>query len=72
MTDDRSLNSALRRNIDALRCRAEEEARAGFEERVASAITRFTGSLLFVYVHALVYGFWIVANLGRVPGRSRR
>ena len=65
MSDDRSLNSALRRNIDALRRRrAEEEAKAKFEERLASAITRFTGSLIFVYVHAAIYGFWIVANLG--------
>jgi uncharacterized membrane protein len=68
MTDDRSLNSALRRNIEALRRRrAEEEARARFEERLAGAITHFTGSLVFVYVHVLVYGFWIVANLGWVP-----
>ena len=65
MTDDRSLNSALRRNIEALRRRrAEEEASARFEERLASIITRFTGSMVFVYVHALVYGVWIVANLG--------
>ena len=69
MTDDRSLNSALRRNIDALRRRrAEEQAQASLEERLASAITRFTGSLVFVYVHAAVYGFWIVANLGWVAG----
>ena len=68
MTDDRSLNSALRRNIDALRHRrAQEEARASVEERLASAITRFTGSLVFVYVHALIYGLWIVANLGWIP-----
>jgi uncharacterized membrane protein len=69
MADDRSLNSALKRNIEALRRRrAEEEARAGFEERVASAVTRFTGSMVFVYVHALLYGFWIVANIGWIPG----
>lgn len=69
MTDDRSLNSALRRNIEALRRRrAEEQAHASFEERLANAITRFTGSLLFVYVHAAIYGFWIAANLGWVPG----
>ena len=68
MTDDRSLNSALRRNIDALRRRAEEEAHALFEERLASAITRFTGSLVFVYLHAAVYGLWIVANLGWIRG----
>jgi uncharacterized membrane protein len=68
MADD-SLNSALRRNIDALRRRrAEEEAQASVEARLATAITRFTGSMRFVFVHALVYGFWIVANLGWVPG----
>lgn len=60
-----SLNSSLRRNIEALRRRrAEEEARAGFEQRLASAITRFTGSMNFVFVHVAVYGFWIIANLG--------
>jgi uncharacterized membrane protein len=60
-----SLNSSLRRNIDALRRRrADEYARAGLEQRLASAITRFTGSMNFVFVHVAVYGFWIVANLG--------
>ena len=60
-----SLNSSLRRNIEALRRRrADEEARAGFEQRLAGAITRFTGSMNFVFVHVAVYGFWIVANLG--------
>jgi uncharacterized membrane protein len=64
-----SLNSSLRRNIDVLRRRRdEEEATAGAQERLAAAITRFSGSMRFVYAHALVYGFWIVANLGRVPG----
>lgn len=71
MRDDRSLNSALRRNIDALRRRrADEDARARFEERLARAITRFTGSMYFVYVHAAIYGFWILANLGAIPGVS--
>ena len=62
-----SLNSSLRRNIDALRRRRQgEEASASFEERFAQAITRFTGSMRFVYVHAAIYGFWIVGNLGWV------
>jgi uncharacterized membrane protein len=66
---DNSLNSSLRRNIDALRRRRkDEEANARFDERLASAITRFAGSMRFVYAHALVYGFWIAANLGLVPG----
>ena len=68
MTDD-SLNSSLKRNIAALRRRRdEEEARASSDERLASAITRFSGSMRFVYVHALLYGAWIVANLGWIPG----
>lgn len=69
VTDDRVLNSALRRNIDALRRRrAQEEAKASLEERMATAITRFTGSMRFVFVHAVIYGFWIVANLGWITG----
>jgi uncharacterized membrane protein len=60
-----TLNSSLRRNIEALRRRRVEEAtRAAFDERLASAITRFSGSLYFVYVHAALYGAWIVTNLG--------
>ena len=64
-----SLNSSLRRNIEALRRRREqEEAHASVQERLAGAITRFSGSMRFVYVHVALYGFWIVANLGWIPG----
>jgi uncharacterized membrane protein len=62
-----SLNSSLRRNIEALRRRREQEdASASLEERVAAAITRFTGSMRFVYVHAALYGSWILLNSGLV------
>ncbi len=62
-----SLNSALRRNIDVLkRRRQEEEANAPLDERLASAIARFAGSMRFVYAHLFIYGLWIVANLGWV------
>ena len=68
MSDDDSLNSALRRNIEVLReRRRQEEANASAQERVASAISRFSGSMRFVYLHALAYGFWILANLGWIP-----
>lgn len=68
MSDHRSLNSALRRNIEALRRRrAKEQAEASLEQRLASAITRFAGSMVFVYAHALGYGFWILANIGWIP-----
>ena len=64
-----SLSSALRRNIEALEERRRQEAAAApMEARVAEAITRFTGSMRFVYVHLALYGAWIAANLGAVPG----
>jgi uncharacterized membrane protein len=62
------LTSVLERNIQALsdrRRREEEQATA--QERLAQAITRFTGSMLFVYLHLAFFGFWIVANLGWIP-----
>lgn len=57
------------RNIQAL-CtrRAQEAAKAGLQDRVAQGMTRFAGSMSFVYVHMFAFGFWIVANLGWIPG----
>jgi uncharacterized membrane protein len=67
-----TLNSALRRNIQALEERRRQEAqRAPTEERIAEAITRFTGSMRFVYLHLVLYGGWILANLGVVPTLPR-
>jgi uncharacterized membrane protein len=69
MPAEDSLNSSLKRNIEALRRRrSDEEAKAGAEQRLAQAITRFSGSMRFVYFHFLVYGAWILANLGWLPG----
>jgi uncharacterized membrane protein len=63
------LSSVLERNIHALnKRRKHEEARATAQEKLAETITRFTGSMLFVYIHLAIFGFWIVANLGWIPG----
>lgn len=63
------LASVLARNIRTLQKRRErEEATATLEERIAGAITRFSGTMRFAYLHIVVYGFWILANLGLVPG----
>ena len=34
---------------------------------MAERISRFAGSMRFVYLHAVLYGFWIAANTGLVP-----
>lgn len=68
----RALSTVLERNIQALTDRRRrEESEATVQERLAEAITRFTGSMLFVYLHLALFGFWIVANLGWVPGVPR-
>jgi uncharacterized membrane protein len=59
----------LERNIHALNARRErDDADATTQEKLAQAITRFTGSMLFVYIHLAFFGFWIIANLGWIPG----
>jgi uncharacterized membrane protein len=63
------LGPVLGRNIKALQERRQrEQAEASIEERIADRITRFTGSMKFVYLHLAFFGFWIVANLGWVSG----
>jgi uncharacterized membrane protein len=67
-----SLSSALKRNIQALEDRRRQEAAvATREERIAEVITRFTGSMRFVYLHLALYGAWILINLGVVAGVPR-
>jgi uncharacterized membrane protein len=39
---------------------------SGKEDKLANAITAFTGSMRFVYVHLALYGGWILSNL--LPG----
>lgn len=69
---DGDLATALHRNIDALeQRRTQEKARAPWSDRVAEAITGFAGSMTFVYVHLVIYGGWLVVNLGWVPGVAR-
>jgi uncharacterized membrane protein len=65
----KDLNTALRRNIDALQQRRREEAASATrQERLAEAITSFTGSMGFVYLHLALYGAWIFINIGLIPG----
>jgi uncharacterized membrane protein len=55
----------VERNISALlgRRKDEDAAKSG-EERVADRVTRFTGSMFFVYLHLALFSVWIIWNLG--------
>ncbi|RHW17544.1 DUF1003 domain-containing protein [Sphingomonas gilva] len=64
-----AMSETLRENIATLAARRRAETdQASFSERIAGAITRFTGSMTFVAIHLVVFGGWIVANLGWLPG----
>jgi uncharacterized membrane protein len=59
------LAQVVERNIQALLLhRKEQESSRKRQERIADAITRFTGSMRFVYIHLALFGGWIAVNLG--------
>ena len=56
------------RNIEALLARRrEEENRKPMSHQIADRITAFSGSMPFVYVHLVIFGLWIVINVGWIP-----
>jgi uncharacterized membrane protein len=58
----------VERNIHALlERRRSEESRRTPQQRLADAITRFTGSMKFVYIHLVLFGLWILVNLPWSP-----
>ena len=66
------LAQVVDRNIKALlEHRRGQEGSRNRQERIADAITRFTGSMRFVYIHLVLFGAWILINLGWIPGIPR-
>jgi uncharacterized membrane protein len=66
------LAQVVDRNIQALLLhRRDQEGSRSTQERIADAITRFTGSMYFVYLHLVLFGAWIAINLGWLPGVPR-
>ncbi|MDP3274992.1 MAG: DUF1003 domain-containing protein [Deltaproteobacteria bacterium] len=66
------LNPALARNIEALReRRRRDQEQAGLQTKLAGAVTAFTGSMTFVYVHLVILFGWIGVNAGFVHALPR-
>ena len=64
--DDPALSKVIERNIRTiihLRTKAEHER--GLQDRIADAITSFSGRMIFVYIHIVWFGLWILLNTGR-------
>lgn len=63
-----SMAGVVERNIEALLSRRKQEERAkSLQDKIADAVSRFTGSMTFVYIHLIGFGLWIVINLGWTP-----
>jgi uncharacterized membrane protein len=63
------MSSALRENIETLTAReAAASANAPLSQRIADKVTGFTGSMTFVLIHLMLFGFWILANTIGIPG----
>lgn len=61
--DTHSLVELTRRNVEAI-AQLEQAATAHrrIDDRVADAVTRFVGSMPFVYVHIGLFGLWLLLN----------
>jgi uncharacterized membrane protein len=67
-SSDPIMEQVVARNIAALLARRHtQEQTMPRQDRLADAITRFTGSMRFVYLHLAVFGFWILINIGWLP-----
>lgn len=61
---DDGLNSVLERNIELLTQRRRQQTMSlSRRDRIALLITRFIGSMAFIYLHIVLFGGWIALNL---------
>jgi uncharacterized membrane protein len=62
------MTSTLEDNIARLATRDRQRADAApISERLSDAITGFAGSMPFVVLHLIVFGGWILVNVGVLP-----
>lgn len=62
---DPSVNPLIQKNVHALlEVRRRDEERIGPFDRMADAITRFTGSLPFLIIHLVLVAGWFALNTG--------
>ena len=54
-------------SVNPVLLRHAQERRKSWENRVADQITRFAGSMRFVYLHVLWFGSWIIFRVEDYP-----
>jgi len=69
--DNPALSRVIEKNIRTiihLRTKAARER--NLQGRIADVITSFSGRMIFVYVHVVWFGIWILLNTGRFGMRA--
>ncbi|MCC5652613.1 DUF1003 domain-containing protein [Nostoc sp. XA013] len=65
--DNPALSKIIERNIRTIiRLRLQAANKRNLQDRIADSITSFSGHIVFVYVHLIWFGAWIVLNTGRM------
>ncbi|MHC5742328.1 MAG: DUF1003 domain-containing protein [Nostoc sp.] len=65
--DNPALSKVIERNIRTIiRLRVKAANKRNLQDRIADLITSFSGHIVFVYVHIVWFGAWIVLNTGKI------
>jgi uncharacterized membrane protein len=65
------LTGVVRKNIESLiAVRKAEEEKKSLQNKTADLLTQFSGSMVFVYVHALWFGLWVYINTGLLRDKA--
>ena len=65
--DNPALSKVIERNIRTIiKLRVTAADQRGLQDRIADAITSFSGRMIFAYVHIVWFVVWIVLNTGLV------
>ena len=68
--DNPALSDVIERNIRTIiHLRQKAAGERNLQDRMADAITSFSGRMVFVYVHVVWFGVWVLLNTGWLGGR---
>src|SRR6185295_16080422 len=64
--DNPALSKVIERNIRTIiQLRLKASGERSSQDRIADAITSFSGSMAFVYLHLAWFSIWVLLNTGR-------
>lgn len=64
--DNPALSQVIERNIRTIiHLRTKAARQRGLQDHIADVITSFSGRMIFVYVHIIWFGLWLLINTGR-------